>query len=498
MQGILGYALLVACLTCGTTPFGVGAPLAGRRPLRAGSPVERLTSAGGAERQTSAGEAESYRGNPSYRDNWPQWRGPQADGVAPRAQPPLHWDAETNIRWRVAIPGQGSATPIVWQDQVFVLAAVPTTRQAEEPPLPAPDAKTRPPGNYYEFVVTAVDRSSGKIRWTKVVCEAVPHEGQHPTNTYASASPATDGKRLIASFGSRGVYCLDLQGNLLWKRNLGQMRTRYGWGEGTSPVISGDSVVINWDHEDPSFLIVLDAETGETRWKVERDEPSSWATPLVVEHAGRRQLVVNGTKRARGYDLETGELLWQCGGQTVNAIPSPVRWNDLVICMSGYRGAAAVAIPLTARGDITQVAGEQRDPQDDSVVWHHTSATPYVPSPLLTEGRLYFTAGNGNLLSCLDAATGRAVFEPRRLPGLASLYASPIAAAGRIYLVYRDGTALVLKSGTSFEVLATNRLDDRMDASPVAVDRQLFLRGAEHLYCIEEPATEEPNGASPD
>src|SRR5690606_11759043 len=169
--------------------------------------------------------------------------------------------------------------------------------------------------------------------------EEVPQEGQHLTNTYASSSPVTDGRRLFVSFGSRGIFCYDLDGNLKWERDLGQMRTRRGWGEGVSPALHGETLIVNWDHEDPSFIVAMDAETGKTRWQADRDEPTSWATPLVVEHNGRKQVIVNGTKRVRSYDLDTGEVLWECGGQTVNAIPSPVATDEMAIVMSGYQGA---------------------------------------------------------------------------------------------------------------------------------------------------------------
>ncbi len=411
--------------------------------------------------------------------SWYQWRGPLATGMAVFGDPPLHWDDHTNIKWKTPLPGKGSATPIIWGDQIFILTAVDTGKPAGPDALPKQDPhfekKTKPPTTYYAFLVLCLDRQTGKIRWQKTATEQVPHEGTHPTHSYAAGSPTTDGERLYASFGSRGIYCYDLEGNLLWQRDLGRMETRYGWGEGTSPVVHGDTLIVNWDHEAGSFIIALDARTGKIRWKVDRDEPTSWSTPLVVEYEGRAQVVVNATKKVRSYDLATGALLWQCGGQTVNAIPSPVAEGGIVYCMSGYGGAAAFAFSLKSRGDLTGT---------DKVLWRFGKSTPYVPSPLL-DNRLYFTQGNNPLLTCLNAYTGKPLFERERLPGLSSLYASPVGVRDRIYIVGRDGTTLVLKRSDKLEVLATNRLDDPVDASPAIVGKQLFLRGEKFLYCIE-------------
>jgi outer membrane protein assembly factor BamB len=413
-------------------------------------------------------------------DNWHQWRGPEANGTAPHGDPPVTWDEDHHVKWKAALPGSGSATPVVWGDRVFVLAAIKTDRVATDSELPRPDPgfekKTAAPRNFYRFVVLCFDRATGKLRWQRAATEQVPHEGHHPTHSYAAGSPTTDGRFLYASFGSRGLYCYDLDGNLRWQRDFGRMNTRLGWGEAVTPVVYGDAQVVNWDQEAGSFITCLDARTGRTRWKVDRDEKTSWNTPLVVEHGGRTQIIVNGTNRVRGYDLETGKVLWQCGGMTVNAIPSTVAGGGVVYCMSGYRGAAAVAVPLDATGDLTG---------SDRVLWRYDRGTPYVPSPLLVGDRLWFTQANSALLTCLDARTGKAVLDRERLPGLGTLYASPVAAAGRIYLVDREGTCLVLRQTDRLEILATNRLNDPVDASPVVVGRQLFLRGAKYLYCIE-------------
>lgn len=412
---------------------------------------------------------------------WHQWRGPLANGTAPHCDPPVQWSETSHVKWKVPIPGEGSATPIVWGNQVFVVTAIRTDRTVDALPKPEQEPpggyKTERPKNFYRFEVMSLDRLTGKTCWQRTAAEAVPHEGRHDTNSYASASPSTDGERLYVSFGSQGIYCYDLLGNLQWKRNLGKMVTRFGWGEGSSPALYADSLVINWDHEGQCFLTVLDAKTGKTRWKVNRDEVSSWATPLVTPYAGGVQIVVNATKRTTGYDLASGKVLWQCGGQTVNVISSPVRFGDMAIAMSGFQGTAAYAIPLGSIGDITGT---------DRIAWQYKTATPYVPSPLLVDNRLYFTKWFSPILTCLDAQTGKVLMDAQRLPGLKNLYASPVAAKGRIYFISREGDGLVIKDQLKLEVLGTNHLDEGFDASPAVVGKQLFLRGKKHLYCIED------------
>jgi outer membrane protein assembly factor BamB len=414
-------------------------------------------------------------------DNWPHWRGPLVNGTAPRGKPPLRWDATTNVAWKLPLPGRGSSTPIVWGDLVFVTTAVDTKRKADATDLPRPDPrfagkkKTHAPDTYHRFSVLAVDRKTGAVRWQRTCAERVPHEGHHDSHSYAAGSPTTDGKRLYVSFGSFGLYCFDLAGKPLWQRDLGRMETRLGWGEAVTPAVHGNRLFVTWDHEGASALFALEADTGKTAWKVDRDEVTTWATPLVVEHRGKVQVIVPATKKVRSYDGRDGKVVWQTKGLTVNCIPSPVAAGGVVYCISGYQGNAAVAVPLDATGTA-----------DDKVLWRLDRNTPYVPSPLLAGTRLYFTLSNEPILSCVDVRTGKFIFEKFRLNRLRSLYASPIAADGRIYLVGRDGTTMVLREGDKPEVLAVNRLDEPIDASPVVAGKQLFLRSHGALFCIEE------------
>ena len=418
--------------------------------------------------------------DPTGRDYWPHWRGPLANGTAPTADPPTTWDAKTNIKWTADLPGKGSASPIVWGDRVFVVSAVETYKTAKAEDVPPPDPRfkvnTNPPPTYQQFIVLCFDRQTGKERWRHMAAEKVPHEGHHETHSYAAGSPTTDGKRLYVSFGSFGNYCYDLDGKLLWSRDLGRLHTRLGWGEAVTPVIHGDSLLLNWDQEADSKLICLDPATGKTKWEAPRAEKTSWNTPLVVEHKGTTQVIVNGTTRVRSYDLTTGKELWTCPGMTVNAIPSAVAADGVAYVMSGYKGSAAVAVSLDARGEVGPGNG---------LLWKYGKGTPYVPSPLLLNGRLYFTEANTNLFTVLDSKTGTPLVDRERLPGVRSFYSSPVAAAGRIYLTSQDGTTLVLREADRPEVIATNKLNDPIDATPALAGTQLFLRAHSRLYCVE-------------
>jgi outer membrane protein assembly factor BamB len=442
---------------------------------------------------------------------WGQWRGPRMDGIAPEGNPPIEWSETRNLRWKLALPGLGSSTPVVWKDRLYVLTAIPVggvepvppprppqalqspqasqsgqalqSRQAQ-PAQQAPSGEPRgerrgraaePPAGQ-EFTVLAINRSDGSIAWRRVARTETPHEGKQPNNSFASASAIVDGAHVIAYFGSRGLFCYDLDGRLVWEKDLGDMQTRNGFGEGASPALAGEKLVVNWDHEGGSFVVALDKKTGKELWRKQRDEGTTWATPLIVEHGGRRQVVTSGTNKVRSYDLETGELLWEAPGLTPNAIPTPVESNGIVYVTSGYRGNAARAIRLSeARGDVTGTP---------AIVWQTDRDTPYVPSPLLYQGVLYLIKSNAGVLTALDAATGGTLYGPQRLEGISEVYASPVGASGRVYFVGRDGNALVLEGGREYKVVAKSALDDGFDASPVVVGGEMYLRGYRHLYRI--------------
>ena len=288
----------------------------------------------------------------------------------------------------------------------------------------------------------------------------------------------TDGEFLYAYFGSRGLYCLDMDGEIKWKRDFGQMSKRMEFGEGSSPALFGNKLFIVWDHQGDSFIVAVDKKTGKDVWKKDRDEITSWSTPLIVSVNGKPQVVVSATKRVRGYDLDSGELIWECGGLTDNVIPAPLEAGGILYVMSGYRGNALLAIRLAnAKGDITG---------SDAIVWSLDRDTSYAPSGLLYDDKLYFLTSNNGILNCFDAKTGKEYYKGERLEGLGNLYSSPTAAQGRIYIIGNKGKTFVIQHGPAFKILAQNQLDDSFNASPVILDNEIYLRGYDKFYCIAE------------
>ncbi len=398
-----------------------------------------------------------------HADNWPHWRGAGGNGVAIDGNPPVQWSATENVKWKVAIPGAGSGSPVVWDDRVFVVSAIPTGKASGRLPE-------------LEFVTFCFDRQTGKLRWKQTATVATPHQPTHETNGFASASPCTDGVHVYAHFGSRGLYAYTMDGELVWKRDdFGDMITRNEFGEGSSPTIAGNKILVPWDHEGDSFLYALDKSTGATIWKTPRDEPSCWATPLVVRWNGKEQVIMNGERNARAYDLQSGTELWRCGGQTQRPVASAVANDKLVFVGSGFRGSFLGAFRPDGRGDIE---GTQ------SVVWSVDRDTPDIASPLLSGDRLYFYKAKTGLLSCVDATTGRPHYTAARIPNITSTYASPIAAGGHVYLTGRSGTVVVIDDAPQMKVVSVNSLGEGVDATPAIANDELFIRGEKHLFCI--------------
>jgi len=409
-------------------------------------------------------------------DQWGQWRGPLATGEAPRGDPPTEWNEDKNIRWKTAIPGKSHASPIVWGDQVFLLSAVAHGEKMEVPEQPPGAHNNDDPDRKTKFVAMSLNRRTGGILWQKTVRDAQPHQSTHESGTWASASPVTDGERVYAFFGSNGLYCLSVGGEVLWQKDFGDMQVKHGHGEGASLALHGDSLVVNWDHEGDSFVVALNAKTGKELWRQPRDEGTSWATPIVVEVDGKPQAIVSGTTAVRGYDLATGKVIWSCGGLSKNVVASPVAANGMLFAGSSYEKQAMLAIRLPgAKGDLTGT---------DKILWSRRQRTPYVPSPLLYRDHLYFLRHYQAILSRLVAKTGEEPSGPFRLPELLNLYASPVAANGRIYLTDQQGVTLVLRAAAEPKILGVNRLDEAVNASAAIIGKELFLRGESHLYCI--------------
>ena len=412
--------------------------------------------------------------------NWPQWRGPLANGVSLTGNPPITWSETENIRWKVSIPGRGHSTPVVWDDRVVLTTAIPVGNQLDPIYSDAPGAHDNVPVTQkHQYAVMAVSRRDGSCLWQRIVKEVLPHEGGHYTASLASHSPVTDGERIYAFFGSRGLYCLTWDGVILWTVELGQLKSKHGHGEGASPVLFNDTIVVNSDHEGASFIVAIDKHSGRQRWKVARDEVTSWATPIVVPNGEKSQVVVSGTDRVRGYDLDTGDVIWECGGLSANIIASPVSSNGIVYVGSSYETRALMAIRIEgASGDITDT---------DQVLWNRFQATPYVPSPLLYKGSLYVLRHYQGILSRVVAETGDEPTGPFRLGGIGNVYASPVAVSDRIYITDLDGATIVISASNEPDVLAFNRLRDRFSASAAISGSDLFLRGMRYLYCIGSP-----------
>lgn len=434
-------------------------------------------------------------------DNWPAWRGPDATGAARNGNPPITWSETESVKWKVKVPGDSLSSPIIWADKIFYLTAIETDKKVE----PATDANkpqdqppagqtspeqsrgsgrggmmSKPPTAVYKFDMICMDRKTGNILWQKTACQEVPHEGHHPQNgSFAAYSPVSDGKYIWAGFGSRGVYCYDMDGNLKWSRDLGnKMKMRMSFGEGSSPALAGVALIVVMDNEGDSFIYALNKETGETIWQKTRDEKTSWATPLVMEVNGKMQVVTSATKFIRCYDVKTGDIIWQCSGQTENVIPTPVSGFGKVFCTSGYRRSSLQAIELGHTGDLSD---------SNAISWNVKKGTPYVPSPLLFGDKIYVCSVNKAVISCYQATTGKAYFVEQPLEGMGEIYASPVGVADRAYFVGRDGITKVIKKSNEFQVLATNKLDDKFDASPAIAGNELFLKGKVNIYCITKP-----------
>lgn len=404
---------------------------------------------------------------------WPQWRGPLATGAAVKGNPPTEFSETKNLKWKTPIPGKGHATPIVWGDKIIVETATPHDPNADMESF----RQATSTDLVLDFMVILVNLNDGKIIWEKTVTSEKPEENTHELGSWASNSPCTDGERIYAYFGSRGIFCLDFDGNILWKKDFGQMNKVMSFGEGSSPYLYKDKIFIQWDHEGQSYLYVLDTKTGNEVWTDKRDEKTSWATPLVVEVNGKPQVITCASSLIRSYDAETGNIIWTCKGLTGNVIPNPKYANGILYAISGFRGNALLAIDLAkAKGDISG---------SNVILWTFNQDCPYTPDDMLLSGRLYFLRANNGELTCLDAKTGEVKYSKAKLEGIRELYSSPTGVGDKIYIA-AENICLVIKAGDTYELLSSNKLNDNFRASPVIVGKKLLLKGFHSLYCFEE------------
>jgi outer membrane protein assembly factor BamB len=413
---------------------------------------------------------------PQSAAGWLQWRGPANSGMAV-GDAPLRWSDTTGVTWKVAIPGRGHSTPVIVGERMFLTTAIPTGRGQAPPARLRGGGGGADAGIEHRFVVMAIDRRTGKTLWEQTPIVATPHEGYHRVyGSFASNSPVSDGQRVFAFFGSRGLYAYSLDGTLLWQKDFGvRLRMDNAFGEGTAPTLHDGRLILHFDHLEGGFLTMLDPATGKELWRVPRTERYNWAAPFVATHAGRRQIIVNGLT-VRSYDFDTGKLLWEAEGLGENSVPQVVQHDNLVFAMSGHTVKLLMAIRLDRSGTLTPGNG---------IVWTTPRGVSYTPSPVIHDGRLYFVSDAG-LLSNLDAVTGTPHYQQERLPKPYNFKASPVGAAGRLYLATEEGDVVVVRMGDTFEVLATNTLTDQsFIASPVILDGAIYLRSRTHLFRID-------------
>jgi len=422
---------------------------------------------------------------PALAQNWPSFRGPGATGVldTPHSTP-VSWDvaANRNIAWRTAIPGLGHSSPIVWGDRVFVTTAVSSDPKAvfQYPLVGQPDLRTDL--TKQQFKIYCLDKRTGKILWEKVAAERAPAIARHPHNSYASATPATDGKLVVAFFGSEGLYAFDLDGKMLWQQEVGPLDQGafdvpdYKWGSASSPIIYKDLVIVQCDQQKGSFLAAFDASTGKPRWRTQRDAIPSWATPTVYEGEKRAELVTNGAEYFRGYDPATGAELWKIKGTSMISVPTPFAAHGLIYLASGYYRFIQPIVALKP-GATGEVAAEH-------VAWRTEKGAPYLPTPIVY-GDYFYSFNHRGILTVYNAATGERIYEQRLGEG-GAFASSPVATGGRLYAASEDGDVYVVKAGPTFELLSANKMDEVVMATPALSNGMLIVRGLSHVFGISE------------
>ena len=421
--------------------------------------------------------------NASARSNWPQWRGPAGQGISTEKNLPTSWTATKNIKWKTPIEGLGHSSPIVWGKKIFLTTALDgevipgrtpgvTHKMADGSDFVHPDALGA--DRRHTFKVICIDRESGKILWQRVAYEGPVHDSRHKRASFASSTPATDGKYVFAFFGTEGLYAYDFNGNLLWKQDLGKLGTA-SVGYGVSPILYGNLVIMQCDESGMnSFIAAFDKKSGKQVWRVPRKVDVTWSTPVLVQAGKRTELVASAAEAIISYDPLTGKELWRHKGLESNAVPTPVVSNDLVVLTSGAPNKIALAIKAGGNGDVTGTS---------QLVWSYNKGTAYVPSPILYGDYVYLMAGNGTL-TCLDAMTGKLAYEGGRVPKSIPFTASPVAYEGKILITSDEGETFVVKAGPKYEIIGTNSVGEQVFASPAISDGKIFIRGINNLFAI--------------
>jgi outer membrane protein assembly factor BamB len=425
-------------------------------------------------------------------NEWTHFRGAHY-GVVDGTTLPTKWSSEENVAWKIALAGVGWSQPIIVGDRVFVTTAEAGDQTKPDPKNrgPGPGAgffgfgSTEPPKTTYRWKLVCLNLGSGDVAWEKTAHEGQPTIAIHPNNSYASETPVTDGERVVAYFGMTGVFCYDLAGNLLWKKELGSYPMQFGWGTGSSPVMHDGRVFIQCDNDKESFLVALDAKSGDQLWRVKREELSNWSTPVIWKNAQRTELVTAGGSKMRSYDPKSGDLLWEMKASG-RCSPSPIAteqmlYVDSVDRLMGRSGIFAAILP-GATGDISL---KGRETTNANVAWSINLAGYRLASPLLYQECLYMLEQQSGILKCLDARTGKEHYK-QRLPGTSGFTASPWAADGKVYCLDQNGTTAVLEAGSTFNVVGNNKLDGMFWSSPAVAGDRLLLRSVDHLYCIKQ------------
>jgi len=438
-------------------------------------------------RTSAPGRAAPPSSPASSRGSWPSFRGPGASGIAEGMNLPDTWDGTKgdHVLWRTAIPGLAHSSPVVWGDRVFVTSAVSSRAGATFRPGLYGDGDASDDRSSQKWMIYAVDKRTGKIAWERVAHEGAPNNKRHIKSTYASASPATDGRIVVAWFGSEGLYAYDVDGRFLWKVDLGRVNLgaydipTFEWGPASSPIIWNGLVIVQCDTQADSFLLAVKADTGETVWKTTRDELPSWGTPTVAVTSSGPQLVTNASNFIRGYDPATGKELWRLGGSSKITAPTPVFDGGLFVVASG-RGPERPVVRPEAHGDVTLASGKT---SSDAIVWSRTGRGSYMPTPLIYKGILYVLANNG-VFDAYDLKTGEEIYR-QRLERIGNGFsASPVAADGKIYLSNEDGDMVVVAAGREFRQIAANPMGDLLMATPALSDGAMYVRTSKSLFAI--------------